>query len=267
MIRAFLVAIVGCSQGADLNVAALCGDDASIDAAIDTPAGGSPRRFIVIAGQSNAYGMGDSIAIPTSIAAPYPDVRLVQAISLDAGYHLATSHDGALQPRSDGKFGVELTLGRALPQYDIIEVGINGTSLWYNWKPTGPWPTTPNLYSQMVALAQGAAVGHDVAAFIWIQGESDAGNSTWANAYGAELTDLAARVHTAFPGALFVYDRLSSQTTFAYKAQIRAAQEAAMNGSGMAMVDVDDLGISGYHFTAQGLLDLGNRLGAVIGGI
>lgn len=265
IIIAFAV-FASCSSPPSLSSTALCGDDAAppVDVAPDAP---GIRPLTLILGQSNAAGNGLASEIDPSWTQPFPAVTLSSKVAKNiSDPPVIWLYEGALAPRL-GKFGAELSMGRALPNRDIAICAGNGASLAVNLDPNGTWPSGgPNFHTQCVSFAHATEASHStrVETILWFQGESDATQLAWANAYLDNLAEVAGLLLAEFPCARFFYYRLKTPGTYA--ATVRAAHEAfaATNTPWVTMVDVDALPTFGQHFTAQGYLQLGELFADVI---
>ena len=112
---------------------------------------------------------------------------------------------------------------------------------------------------------------------IWMQGESDAKNDSYAAAYGANLTNFIAHVRSDFktPDMPFVLARINTHWgTTANNDLVRTAEQTVPGQVGRALwFDTDDLGIWAtyppdvYHYNTQGQIDLGIRFANGIGAI
>lgn len=251
-----------------------------------------------LAGQSNASGRGDAAQIPAGspLASPQTDVQfywhktlsstngnLTQDtfIPLEAG-----SGHGFNSPSSHPvEFGPELSMGRTLADLfparniAIIKYGHGGSNLHTQWAAGG------DRYNDFISTVN-AALGDITAAgatyqlkgTVWVQGEADAGNSTNAGNYQANLTNLIGRIRTdVFAGAdaPFVLSRLSDNQYSSVTGNVgtvRTAQAQAGSLVNVDWVDADDAAFSTYsngmiHFDANGVTNLGNALGQEIGNL
>jgi hypothetical protein len=176
---------------------------------------------------------------------------------------------------SQGLFGTELTMGRRLDaletRHNIVKTAMGSTLLHTHWKPiAGAYPTSGKtlfeLWIDHLLTAQ-ATLGGKVAGCVWIQGESDAGNQTAANAYATNLVTLIAEFRRAFPGTWWILNRLHSGSGGNFNSTVRAAQDAAvLQVSDAWIIDGSDLPLSGAHFTGNGYVTLGNRFADAIAG-
>lgn len=251
-------------------------------------AGTEPRKLIVLLGQSNAIGQqrtNNLTVPPLDIGNAYPNVRYWQksaqvgnnpptwSVNV-AGASLA-SHTGTVANNSGSTtnlMGPALTLGRYLDgfapnQIDLAVFGVSGTSIGVHWLVNGTYPASqPNLFTQAVTYINDvlAASGDDLGAIIWVQGESDAQNATYAGQYQTNLQAVFNGLRAAFPNVPLIFNRLSSSCAAANTAAVRTAQNAVQAATSLCtIVDVDALTLTdGYHFNADGYAVLGNTFGA-----
>jgi len=165
-------------------------------------------------------------------------------------------------------------MGRHLDYYaanrvDICNVAVSGSTLATNWLPSVNWPSGgTNLFNQMVTIVNAAAAsfGSSIAAFVWIQGEGDAADSTMASNYQTNLTALFNAVRAQWPGVPIVFNQLSNSNSGAFKATVRTAQSNVAGAfSSCTMIGVDDLTLTdGQHFNADSYAALGDRLGSAL---
>ena len=248
----------------------------------------------LLGGQSNANGRGDTTEIPTGslLADPQTDVRFYyhktqnatnNVLPTDQFIDLAPgSGFGTAAPVHTSEFGAELGLGRTLadayPDRNtlIIKYTDGGTNLHTQWAEGGSRYTT-FVDTVQTALGKLDDVGdsYTMQGMVWLQGESDAGNTTNANAYQVNLVDLIDRVRTdLFDGAdaPFVLTRLSdNQYSGSLSAGVLAVRAAQTNVStllaNVATIDTDDDALftsyatAPIHFDANGQINIGNALG------
>ncbi len=154
--------------------------------------------LFIWAGQSNAQGwQGDGLHYPID------KNNLDETIWLNYEYIGSTSSNGwvKMQPQKGrfpkGHFGPEVSFARELKKAGyhpaIFKFSQGGSSIYNNWKT----PKNGGYYDDMIlklntAIAELENLGYEVKVkgFIWIQGESDAQNSTLANAYKENLKSI-----------------------------------------------------------------------------
>lgn len=231
-------------------------------------AAGDPTRIVAILGQSNATGKGNvaNVTLETGLDVPLDDHFLVQ--------RLATSNAppitwvdypvDLLAPRSNGTFGVELTLGRDLgPDIVIAKMAVPGSGLYGRWKPTATTDTPP-LYEQARdwLQTQQTELDAELVGIVWIQGNSDSNTLTASSVYAENLEAFVSALRSDFgPDLSFVYDRLPF--TAAYSDRVRTEQAeflAAHADDRVVQIDTDDLDhLDDDHYTADALVTLGHR--------
>ncbi|MCP4882226.1 MAG: T9SS type A sorting domain-containing protein [Flavobacteriales bacterium] len=154
--------------------------------------------LFILAGQSNATGRkGDGAQYPSD-----PD-NLDSKIKLNYEYIYSSKSTGWISMQTQngffpkGYFGPEVSFSRKLKKngYNprIFKYTRGSTSIYENWKTPGQG----GLYEKMVKklnhsieelISQGYKV--NLKGLIWIQGESDAENSTFARAYESNLSKI-----------------------------------------------------------------------------
>lgn len=146
------------------------------------------RAVAVIAGQSNARGRGLIAGTEFATTPTVANARIFNSTGFSWAALTAGTNNDAF---STSHLGLEMGLakqfttlsGRAI---DIVKSGIDGT-------PITSWDAANSNFINLRAAMQRARweledAGHVVQPFfIWYQGESDAGNTTDANAYQTRL--------------------------------------------------------------------------------
>jgi hypothetical protein len=247
--------------------------------------------LIVIAGQSNAVGQGntsnaDSGLLMTSVfAGATIDTHIAAAAGDPPTYVNVARRD--LQPYAAGGspgMGVELSLGRWLATYNgmptpiaIAKMAINGIQI-ASWLPAATYPTTPpNLYTQFLAYidAQAAAVSKPLGAIIWIQGESDATQDVNANAYAANLDTLFGALRAEYGETWLLVivglnpEQIAGTITQTRFDTVRAAQQAyvAAHSENTIFVAPDRVPIGNgdnLHYLVDEYWSLGNTIGEAV---
>lgn len=258
------------------------------------PASAVDVHLYFLGGQSNGNGRANAADIPVGspLASQQIDVALwyrntqdgatnntlpesqIIALAPGAGY-------GGSDPIYAQEFGPEVAFGRtladALPNQNIMIVKhtYGGTNLHTQWSSTG------SIYADFLVTAN-AAIDRVIAngdtpipmGMIWVQGESDAGNTTNAANYGANLTDLIGRVRNDLFGgtaAPFVFNQLSDNQYNSLNSNHIALRNGQLSVSqtvaNTAMVVTDDNALfttipsAIIHFDANGQINLGTALG------
>jgi hypothetical protein len=182
---------------------------------------------------------------------------------------------GSVDGSWGASFGPELSFGRRIQelfpndQIYLVKYGVGSTSLGANWNPaTG---NSYSMFKQRVDAAiqnlQNAGLVPSIEGMIWMQGEDDATNTTFANAYKTNLTNFVSAVRNDFsvPNMKFVAGRITWApeiwSSHATVAKVRNAQETISSYiSKSSWINTDDLEWACYeHYGTQGQIDLGNR--------
>ena len=261
-----------------------------IAASFTTPAAADTKLFL-LGGQSNMAGVGgyetdDPLPAEYNVSPPnvkFWDYGTPQPVTGKYGtfvYPWVGDHWVDLQGgfgHSSSYFGPEVSFGHRLhelfPNDDVylVKEGISSADLAVDWNPNGTgW--VYNRFKERVnaALANLRAAGLDpeIAGMIWMQGESDALNSSYAQSYAANLENFIGKVRSDFdaPEMPFVMGRILPYYDTAPaggNATVRLVQETIQNQPGIGKVtwiDTDDLQLAyGGHYGTQGQLDLGVR--------
>lgn len=222
-------------------------------------------RVFLLAGQSNMGGLGNNAELVGSLA-PYSGinngVKIWNYNSAPQWFSLS-SYVG---------FGPELSFGyemqAAFPEDDIflIKCAWGGTDLYEDWNPSGAGGTWYNNFKSTAHEALWLLGDPAIDGMLWMQGEGDTVNATYAQAYQANLTAFIAAVRNEFatPGMPFVLGRiLEGYGTLENNALVRSAQETVPGLVGhAAWVNTDDLQISPtipLHYGTEGTIELGLR--------
>lgn len=250
-----------------------------------------PTSIVVIAGQSNAAGRADTdditpSALQTLLETPFPSVLLKQKLAQSTLDPIVWDSDyatTAVQPRVNPtqNMGPELSMARYLDranpnQFRLAKFALGGSGLNDNWRQGSAYPGSPiggpNLFAQFISFMQAAEteLNGRIAAIVWVQGETDALDTSDAAAYQANFTQFISDVRVSFPGVPFIFNRLHSANAGTFVSTVRAAQtavDAAVDGT--TMVDCDDLTLTdGQHFSANSYVTLGDKFGlAVLGAL
>lgn len=220
-------------------------------------------RVILLAGQSNANG-------PISATRGTPDGDYSNVYTLASMYD--TEQDRGTtsrQPVDDnGRWGAELALSRLMvgrwgaSNVAVWKVAYPGSSMFVDWEPSSgsvwSWFKT-HLANARTAYWTRPNVSLE--GLVWVQGEADAGNSTWASAYETNMVRFIGNVRSAVGDTnmpLAIY-RLHSSEGDTYASTIRTAQNtltsqprvAVFNVDSDTMYDSQHLSNSGYHLLAS----------------
>ncbi|MBN1393434.1 MAG: PEP-CTERM sorting domain-containing protein [Pirellulales bacterium] len=227
-------------------------------------------RVFLLAGQSNMDGRASVANLPAPYDQPQTEVKIWDYWS---GGGWADLEGGFSTYNTGNLFGPEVSFGYALnelfPDDDVylVKYSEGGTSLAEDWNPDGTGGHYNTLKTAANAALQdlvGDGLSPIVSGMVWMQGERDAQYADMAAAYATNLANLIETVRDDFstPDMPFVVGRI---TTYYgdYNAQVRAAQVAVAEQMDHAgWVDTDDLPLivnNGGHYTAAGLIELGDR--------
>ena len=238
-----------------------------------------PGKLIVIVGDSNAVGQGDTdhsdggLKLTTAFASVtgrhyYSGSLTDPVIWTDTG---ATS----LQPYHAGGspgMGIELTLGREMfatgSATYIATFAINGTRA-EDYKPTATSPVSGgNLYSQLITYINGiqTATGLTLGAVVLELSTNDAVNGTDAGNYGANITAIISGLRSTYGAIPVLLPRLNVACTNTFTSTVIAAQVAYVAGdSNTLLVSSDDLALTGgVHYLTDGYATRGQRFAYVL---
>jgi hypothetical protein len=232
--------------------------------------GAEPVKVFVLAGQSNAEGLGVVKELPDSAKAPPKDVTAW--MGNEKGWQAGLSF------RPEG-FGPEISLAAELAgalkgrKIAIIKYGPGGTNLAVDWKiGEGPcWKHFAATVQAALKALSDSGQPYEIAGLFWMQGESDAMNEAMAAKYEANLTAFiqAVRELVKAPKMPFVLGRITSALmnkkaawSFPSTRQVQQAQDkVAKEVPGVYVFDTDDLPTypDFTHYTTKGQLELGKR--------
>ena len=235
---------------------------------------GEKIDLFIWAGQSNAQGwMGDGTYYPQDVEHLDESIRL--------NWTFVDNYDSAgkwttMQTQQgrfpNGHFGAEVSFSRKLKKAGfnpaIFKYTKGATGIFNNWK----LPGQGGIYDRMVtdlkrAIHKLEEQGHivTVRGFIWIQGESDAGNSKSAGAYYNNLmriiTDL--RNNVLHNQNLKVVLGVDEQHGFVKKRPIVVEAQKMIAESDHNIVFTSMYGLpkaDATHLTPAGLVEHGKRI-------
>lgn len=231
------------------------------------------RTFHLICGQSNARGAAQKVDL-TDLRYDITQTDVRQYTRLDTVFGGTAS---AAMTIPSGSFSIEAAYGYHLRNDAgelplIFRDGWSGTSLAGSWQPEaagGEWANALDAMWQCYEAAKTEFSGDDLVfgSLVWIQGEADVQNSTFAAAYEANLVKLG----NAFRGELgadlpIVFVQLSENCGVTPGspgdlAVVRAAYvSAAATLGNCAVVDATPIALQAddVHYTADGLMELGD---------
>ncbi len=260
-----------------------------------SPSAAATKVFL-LGGQSNMAGLGAWPGPPAQPACPAPYNTEQTAVQFwNYGTHQTVNGfdcpgvgDGWVNLRPgygydyNNEFGPEVSFGYRLheryPDDDIylVKLGLTDQSLAVGWNPDG----TGTVYNVFKARVKAAVEnlrhdGHDpeIAGMVWMQGESDALNATYAANYQSNLETFIKTVRNEFdaPNMPFVIGRILNYydtNPAGSNALVRKAHETIPtlpDMSRVAYVNTDDLQCAyGGHYGTQGQINLGIRFANAI---
>jgi hypothetical protein len=213
----------------------------------------------VVAGQSNASGRGK-----TNQVYSHPTLKASLFGNDDVWKHLTDPHDKNINqvdvvssdPLAKGSFVPHLAthiLSNTSIPIAFIPASMGGTSM-EQWSPAG------ELYASMARRIN--AVGGNIKAVLWFQGESDS-SATGVVGYVDQLNEFVDSVYAEF-GAPTVIGMLGSATSNGEgRSYVRIAQKEvietnshAVQGPAMYDVNIDDETCDGTHFCSNNDLQI-----------
>jgi hypothetical protein len=213
----------------------------------------TPDQVFVLAGQSNMLGRG----FPLSKGAPSDSRLLVWRKS--GGWQVAVDPLGDPTKKENGvgpgmTFGLGAIQTLAPESVGLVQCAVAGTTI-------SKWVPPHSVYENCIDQAH-AAGGH-IDGILFLQGESDASNSSdasnWAKRFKVVLNAFRADLGTGIPMVIGQIGKLSG---FPYQKTVRAQQvKAASSNPGVAMITTQDLktGSDGVHFTVGSYKTIGTR--------
>jgi hypothetical protein len=249
-----------------------------------TPSKDRTIHVYLVAGQSNASGVGQVNSLPAALQLGQPDVNI---------YWSQEPWWKPLSPASEytsgalAYFGPEVTFGRGLADVGdgtpiaIIKHSVGGTDLADFWNP-GESPSDPDVGTGYQVFYDTVSNGLDaliaegwepeVRGMAWMQGESDACWDVWADAYESNLTHFIARVRedVRTPTMPFVAGLIDCVELCGWRETVREATlNVADADANVYTVETEDLGTypyDGWHYQGTGMRVLGYRFAASLTG-
>lgn len=227
--------------------------------------------IFLLGGQSNMAGLASNNDLPSNLLNPYPAVQIwqdnIQDFSnLRPGFG-GQGRDGDPGASGNGnQFGPELTFGRSIDgvtpeEVYLIKYARNGTSLASDWNPNGANNADYNAFNDRgsVALSEldDQNIGYSIEGMLWMQGERDTRNGSFANAYEVNLTVFISDMRDRYGSDMrFVIGKLSPS----FSGAVPTAQEAvAAADVRNYIVNTDNFELlpDQIHYSADGTIDLG----------
>lgn len=207
---------------------------------------GVKNVMFVFAGQSN---MDDGTGTPPRFTTPNSKVKIYDSTA-PAGWedYQPLANASYVNPTTNWGPEVEFLYQYALANPDTniwaIKVAQGGTNLAVQWlPPSGTWWTNlVNEYNAAQAALSALGVNITPAALIWMQGEADIGNSSYAENYGTNLTTFFAAIKTLMGSGIKIVcgrvaDELLTESGYVYGTPIvRAAQVTVTRATSNAVI-------------------------------
>jgi DNA-directed RNA polymerase subunit H (RpoH/RPB5) len=234
----------------------------------------APVSVYLMAGQSNLVGEALASGLDPVYAQPFPAAKIWSAPT-ESFVTLAPGFDGQTT-----KVGPEFSFGRRIAgrtgaNVYLVKYGLGSTSLEKDWNPDG----TGNQYNKFrdtvnLALDELTESGltYKVNGLVWMQGESDTYNDSYAPKYQDNLTNFIGSVRNLYGADLQVAIGLirgDLPTSATNRELVRAAQRAVGSADPRNhLVNTDVLGgpeiliaNDPTHYNAAGQVALGNAFG------
>lgn len=243
----------------------------------------SGRNLVILAGQSNAVGFGDTGDLTdSSYADTYSNVRTMWqvATSVTNPPNYNTGELQSLAPIQSNLFGLDASLGRALDEaggrWDIAKFALAGTSFVDHWLPDSTYPTSDpdgiNLYTRFINFVKSALAntGSTLKAIVWVHGEADTRATDGPQNYADNMVTFVNQVREDLGVEVpFVFGRLNDDYSWTAPEvnACRAMQEslrALLPSMSMVNQDTAALAADNVHYTADGYVDLGELYAAKI---
>ncbi len=237
-----------------------------------------PIDVFIFAGQSNMMGTGDTAVLPASFSEAQEGV-IYNFWENARSWPVPISTDAWLDMKARGnRFGSELTFGQTITdsvpgtEVGILKVAFAGTSLRRAWHPSTT--AEPRLYPVLTSRIQAGlqrltnnGYAPNLVAFVWVQGEGDAGNEPWAEDYDRDLGKLLSTLREDFnvPDLPIIFNQLHAESDQQFTDVLRQSQadfHAAEHLSTMIEMSDLPLKIDGVHFESITQITLGQRMAA-----
>lgn len=149
---------------------------------------------------------------------------------------------------------------------EAVTLAVNGSSLASDWNPASPDGLARTLERKVQASLRRLGSRAYVAAFFWMQGETDSDDAQSAAAYGKNLTALINRWRAVLGDAPFVLGQIGHAGP--YTARVRAEQlRVAASVERTILIRTDDLDRAPgdpLHFSTKGTRNLGYRFAGAV---
>lgn len=257
-----------------------------------SPSGQNLVDVFGMAGQSNMVGRADLADLSIPPYSRYSD-SIQNTLINTGGIFLRPVIPGDVEGQINDDFGLEVSFSDTLAKSSsetiiLYKYSVGGTRLAQDtgddWHPQSVgeyWDNYKDGYTALPSKLRAFGFQPSIKGFFWVQGENDAIDETYANAYQANLEGLIDSVRAFHQNPdlpIFIGKLKSDSGTAAYNATIRTAQENICginyNANGTVTTDAatktlcylietsDLLFFDGIHYTADDTVLLGWRLAA-----
>lgn len=238
----------------------------------------------LIGGQSNAAGWGTGASgLPASLQAPQTDVRFFASDNPrgdEVDPNVTWRDLMAGSGNGSSSYGPEISLGRTLADENpdrniaIVKYAVGGANLDEQWNPVS---ATPNLYDNFTTTISNAIAAlpagetYSIKGMVWMQGETDAGNTGMTNAYETNLTNLISQVRqdVGVADLPFSIGQLGAVPGRDGMGTVQNAQASvAAKDPNVSLVITSAFGLQSdnLHFTNGSQLELGTQFAAGLQG-
>ena len=216
-------------------------------------------HLYLIGGQSNvgtnpATGRVAYSLIPSYLAPNMPDVKYWNEVD-----DFTTSYT---QPNDQWGWSIEFWYSKSQEvETNVVKYGKGGVQLAAGDSPHESFNRTIFKTYCLDALTKLQETKNNInIVMLWNQGYTDGLDETNSLAYDANLTAWFAEIrsHLSLPNMPIIYNRLHTDASSTYKANVRTGQENN-NGGLNVMFDSDsfELQVDGAHYSEVGAVELG----------
>ncbi len=232
----------------------------------------TPIKVFLLAGQSNMSGWTSANGMPAMYNSPQANVLIYADGEIDGSKKKKWLNNGLDFGHATGWFGPELVFGKTLSdsmpgaKIALIKYSVGSTYLATQWRPPSSGGTVGANYNAMIATVTSGLAALDPqytpewAGMLWMQGEFDGGNQSYANEYQTNLTNFVKDVRAKLKVAdlPFIIGMIDSVGTWPYNGTIRTAERnVAKNLPNVGLVDTKDFDTDNTHYKLNGMIALG----------
>lgn len=234
---------------------------------------------VIVAGQSNARSFDTTGSdVPVSLQDSDAAIKIwnthTQAWqTYAAGTNSDTWNSGATTPQ---KWGPEAGFSHASRDADatrniwIVKIAVDSTELAANagedWSPSNVGELFDDMDTEIAAAVAAMGVTPDEYVLLWMQGESDGQNATYANNYAVNLDDFITQVRSDWGDAStkVILGRISPSSVNSVGGTVRACQvKVAREKADTQAIDTDGYPLDAgdnQHYTAAGVQTMGEDM-------